>query len=231
MDKPDVRADSYGKDLFEVSVFLLLIVPSMIIDFFVLGSENISFAVTALSVIFRDIALTSLIVFFLWRNGEPLTLIGWNFNHLKKEVALGAGLFVPVMIGIRLLEKAFQHLGLSSNITRLPEFLSAKGPVEILLACILVTVVTVAEETIFRGYLILRFNALTTSVAASVIITSGVFALGHGYEGPASIGTIGVLGVVLALIYIWRKSLIAPMVIHFLIDFFPLVLMPLLKIR
>ncbi len=229
MENPGSKTDSRRKDLFEVSIFLLLIVPSMIISFFALGSEGISFPVAAFSVIFRDIALTSLVVFFLWHNGEPLALIGWNFNSLKKEAALGAGLFVPVMIGAWLIETAFQHLGLSS-MSKLPQFLSAKGPFEILLACALVTVVAVTEETIFRGYLMLRFNALTDSVAASVIITSGVFALGHGYEGPASVGTIGLLGVVLALIYVWRKSLIAPMVIHFLVDFFPLVLLPLVKV-
>jgi len=60
-----------------------------------------SFPVAAFSLIFRDIALTSLIVFFLWRNGEPLTLIGWHFNGLIKDAAIGAGLSVPVMIGIR----------------------------------------------------------------------------------------------------------------------------------
>jgi len=96
---------------------------------------------------------------------------------------------------------------------------------------LLVIVVAVTEETIFRGYLMLRFNALTTSLASSVIITSGIFSLAHGYEGSASVGTIGVLGIILTLIYIWRKSLIAPMVIHFFIDFFSLVLMPLLNAR
>ncbi len=232
MDKPDIRTNLHRKDLFEVSVFLLLIVPSMIISFFALGSEGgVSFPVTAFSVIFRDVALTSLVAFFLWRNGEALTLIGWKFDGLKREAALGIGLFLPVMAGVALIEKLFQHLGLSSHMGHLPQFLTAKGPLEILLACVLVTVVAVAEETIFRGYLMLRFNALTQSVAASVMITSGIFALGHGYEGAASVGTIGVLGAVLALIYIWRKSLIAPMVIHFLVDFLPLVLVPLVGVR
>ena len=231
MDKPNTRGDLCRRDLFEVSVFLFLIVPSIIISFFASGSEGMSFPVTAFSLIFRDIALTSLIVFFLWRNGEPLTLIGWHFNGLLKDAAIGAGLSVPVMIGIPLMEKAFQHLGLSSDISQLPQFLSAKGPLQILLAGLLVIVVAVTEETIFRGYLTLRFNALTTSLASSVIITSGIFSLAHGYEGSASVGTIGVLGIILTLIYIWRKSLIAPMVIHFFIDFFPLVLMPLLNAR
>jgi len=222
VENPESKIDSRIRDLFE---------PSMIISFFALGSEGgLSFPVTALSMIFQDIGLTTLVVFFLWRNGEPIALIGWKFKNLKKEAALGVGLYLPVMIGAWLLEKAFQHLGLTSTMKHLPEFLTAKPPLEILLAGVLVTVVAITEETIFRGYLMLRFNALTASLTASVIITSGVFALGHGYEGPASAGTTVVLGMVLALIYVWRKSLIAPVVIHFLVDFFPLVFVPLVKI-
>lgn len=228
---PDIRANSRRKDLFEVSVFLLLIVPSMIVSFFALKGEKLSFPILAFSVIFRDIALTCLVVFFLWRNGEPLSRIGWNFTGLKKEAALGAGLFLPVLFGESLIQKVFQGFGLSSNMSRLPQFLTARGPLEILLACVLVTVVAVTEETIFRGYLILRFNDLTASIAAAILISSVVFSIGHGYEGAASVGTIGVLGVILALIYVWRKSLVAPMVIHFLIDFFPLVLLPLVGTR
>jgi membrane protease YdiL (CAAX protease family) len=231
LENPEIRADSRIRDLFELCVFLLLIVPSMIFSFFTLGSENFDFRVSALSIILRDIALTSLVVYFLWRNGEPLALIGWRPNGLKIEALLGAGLFVPVTIGIILMESALQHFGLSSKMSHLPQFLSPKGQSDVLIAFVLVTVVAITEETIFRGYLILRLNSLFHSKAASVIITSGVFSLGHGYEGLASVGTIGVLGVVLALIYVWRKSLIAPMVIHFLIDFVPLVLIPLSKIR
>src|SRR5208337_3469972 len=67
------------------SVFLLLIVPSMIISFFALGSEGISFPVAAFSLILRDIAPTSLVVFFLWQNAEPLTLIGWKFKWPEKR--------------------------------------------------------------------------------------------------------------------------------------------------
>ena len=70
------------------------------------------------------------------------------------------------------------------------------------LAVILVTVVAVAEETIFRGYLLLRLLPLLRSTAASVLLSSAIFAVGHGYEGSAGLVTIGLMGIAFALVYL-----------------------------
>jgi membrane protease YdiL (CAAX protease family) len=91
-----------------------------------------------------------------------------------------------------------------------------------------VTVVAVAEETIFRGYLILRFKAVTGRTGAAALLSSIVFSLGHGYEGMAGVISGFSIGVVLALVYLWRKSLVAPIVIHFLTDFATIILPTLL---
>ncbi|MGC9196072.1 MAG: CPBP family intramembrane glutamic endopeptidase [Syntrophobacteraceae bacterium] len=219
------------KEFFELAVFLLLIIPSMMISFLPMGKERLGFAVMAVSIILRDISLTCLVFFFLWRDGEPLSRLGWKFGRLKEEIALGAILILPVLYAEPLLVKVFQWFGLSSAMSRLPQFLTPKGLPEIFLACILAAVAAVAEETIFRGYLLLRLNDLTGSTIAAVLISSVLFSLGHGYEGAASVGTVGVLGLLLALTYVWRKSLVAPAVLHFLIDFFPLVLLPLFKLK
>ncbi len=231
MDEPAIRSEGRRKELFEVAIFLLLIVPSMIISYLAFGKAKFGFSFLAISVILRDIALTCLVVFFLWRDGEPLARLGWKFTRLKQEAALGVALFLPILFGETIIQKVFEWFGLTSNLSRVARLLIPKSPFEIFLACILVTVVAVAEETIFRGYLMLRFNNLTGSIAAAVLISSVVFSIGHGYEGAANLGTVGVLGVILALIYVWRKSLVAPVVLHFLIDFVPLVLLPLSRIK
>ena len=224
MDTPDFGTDR-KRDLFELLVFLFFIVPSMIISFFSIeGGGSPNFPILSCSLIFNDLAYISLISFFVWRNGEPFTNIGWKFTGTAKEAALGVVLFLPLMACVWLIERGFQHRGLSSHMNRLPEFMAFNGPGEILLACVLIIVVAIAEETIFRGYLILRFSRLTGSLSASVIISSVLFTLGHGYEGLATMATIFISGTIVALIYVWRKSLLAPVVIHLLIDLYPLVL-------
>jgi membrane protease YdiL (CAAX protease family) len=114
-------------------------------------------------------------------------------------------------------------MGLSTPSTPLPSFLAARGMAEFLLAFVLVVIIAMAEETIFRGYLILRLRAITASPAAAVLVSSVVFSLGHGYEGSAGVVTVGVMGVIFALFYMWRQSLVAPMVMHFLQDFIGIV--------
>ena len=219
------------EQLIEMAVFLFLIVPSLVLSFFMIKQGSMSFMLTAVSIILRDAALVSLILFLLWHNGESIDRIGWSFRNGWRDVALGLGLFLPLLYGTGLLERALQAGGFSAPSTPLPSFLTAKGTAESLMASLLVIVVAIAEETMFRGYLILRLKAVTASPAAAVVLSAVIFALGHGYEGSAGVVTVGVMGLVFAVIYLWRKSLIAPIVMHFLQDFISIILLPVLGIK
>jgi membrane protease YdiL (CAAX protease family) len=213
-----------------VSVFLFLIVPSLVFSFFVINQGGVGFVLTAISTIARDLALVSLILFFVWRNREAVRKIGWTFKNGWKDIVLGIVLFLPLFYGAAVLESALHAIGFTVPPAPTPSFLAAKGASEILLAFVLVVVVALAEETIFRGYLILRFKTVTGSVVAAVLLSAIVFSLGHGYEGTAGVVTVGAIGVALALVYLWRKSLIAPITMHFLQDFVGIVLLPWLGI-
>ena len=158
------RGPEAREQFFEVLVFLFLIVPSMVLSFFVIRQGTLGFVFTASSVMLRDLALVSLILFFLWRNGEPLEQLGWNFKNGWKDVALGIGLFLPMFFAAGLLDNALQAAGFSAPATPMPSFLEARGRAELLLAFFLVVLVAIAEETIFRGYLLLRFRGLNLSL-------------------------------------------------------------------
>jgi membrane protease YdiL (CAAX protease family) len=86
----------------------------------------------------------------------------------------------------------------------------------------------VAEEIIFRGYLILRFKTLSKSTVAAVVLAAFIFSLGHGYEGSAGVITVGVIGALLGIIYLWRRSLVPTLVMHFLLDFIGIVFVPIM---
>jgi membrane protease YdiL (CAAX protease family) len=222
----------FGKEqLYEVSVFLLLILPSMALSFFVVKRGNLSFAVIASATILRDLGLISLIFFFLWRNGETVSQIGWTFKNGMKDIVLGIGLYIPFTLGADLLEGALRTAGFSVPSTPLPSSLTVMGIPEFLLASALVVVVALAEEIIFRGYLILRFKVVGRSLPVALLLSAAVFSLGHGYEGSAGVITVGMMGLAFGLIYVWRKSLVAPIVMHFLQDFIGIVLVPLLGMK
>jgi len=212
----------------EIGVFLLLIVPSMILGYFELQTTSVGFVLAALSTIFSDVGLVALILFFLWRNGEPFTRVGWTRRNFFGEMLLGVLLFIPAFIITTAVEFLLRVAGLSAPSPSSQSFLAPHGSLQMALAILLVVVVAIAEETIFRGYLILRFENLLPSAGNAILLSSFIFALGHGYEGGVGLVTVGIMGVILALVYVWRRSLVAPATMHFLQDFLVIVLVPLL---
>jgi membrane protease YdiL (CAAX protease family) len=217
--------------LFEVSVFVFLILPSLLLSFVSVGSAGLSFLLGGTAIIFRDLALVSLVVFFIWRNREPVARIGWTLQRRWQDVGLGVLLFVPMFLSAIWVEQIAQAAGLSPGPKSLPAVLKPQGAGEFVLASLMVVVVALAEETIFRGYLILRIKAVTGSVLAAIVLSTVIFSLGHGYEGSAGVVTVGYMGLVFALIYLWRGSLVAPIVMHFMQDFLGIVLLPVFGLR
>ena len=141
----------------------------MVFSFFAIRQGSLSFVLVAFATILRDLGLVSLILFFVWRNGEPINWVGWTFKNSWKEIGLGIGLYIPFFIAAGFLERALQVAGLSVPSIPLPS-VAAKGMGELLLAIGLVAVVAMAEETIFRGYLILRLKAITASPATAALL-------------------------------------------------------------
>ncbi len=210
----------------ELLAFLFLVVPGLVLSFLVQGEDRIGFVVGAIAIMVRDLALVALILYFLRRNGETLGAIGWRARSVGREAAIGLMLAVPAFLGEILLNLALSALGLSSPSHR-PSELSPHGIPQIALAAVLVGVVAVSEETIFRGYLLLRLRDVGASTPIAILVSSFIFTLGHGYEGTAGLIVVGALGVLLACVYTWRESLVAPVVLHFALDFVPIVVVPL----
>jgi membrane protease YdiL (CAAX protease family) len=230
-DEPEKRPCiplSLKEQKLELAVFLFLIVPSLAYSFIATGSGSGSGSVTvpatAVAIILRDLALVALILFFLWHNVEPVKKIGWTIIHGYRDAAIALILFIPLFFLMALLDTYLSGIGFS-NVWEVaaPVTTGLYGPV---LAVILVVVVAIAEETIFRGYLLLRLNGVFGNVAVAVILSAVIFAIGHGYEGSAGVITVGVMGLIFALIYVWRKSLVAPIILHFLQDLTVIVLIP-----
>jgi membrane protease YdiL (CAAX protease family) len=213
----------------ELAVFLLLVVPSMILSFFAVKTGTLGFVTTAFATILRDTGLVALVWLFLWKNGEPLESIGLSSRSRWREIVLGGALYFVLAPVVGSVESLLHAAGISEPSTNLPNFLTVTGNAELILAVILVAVVAMAEEILFRGYLIRRIAAITGSTGAAVILSSILFALGHGYEGTIGVLTVGVTGLCFALVYLWRGSLVAPVTMHFILDFIGIVAMPLWK--
>ncbi|QKT03996.1 CPBP family intramembrane metalloprotease [Ectothiorhodospiraceae bacterium 2226] len=210
----------------ELLLFLLVIFPVVAAMMVLLRPSELTFTTVALhTIVLQSVLLAVAVGLVRWR-GEPLAALGLRFGRYWREVQWGVLLFAPMYVGAALLEALLREAGLS-GLDAPPSFLVPVGPEEMLLALVFLVVVAIAEEVVFRGYLLLRLRVVLGSPVGAVIVGSIIFALGHGYQGGAGVVTIGAVGAVLALVYLWRGSLVAPMVMHFLQNFLGIVVMPL----
>jgi membrane protease YdiL (CAAX protease family) len=78
----------------------------------------------------------------------------------------------------------------------------------------------VCEEWLYRGFFLAVVAALAGGMptGALVVVAAVAFGLAHAYQGPAGVLTTGVLGGVMAAVYLQTGSLLLPVLLHALID-------------
>lgn len=75
----------------------------------------------------------------------------------------------------------------------------------------------ICEEFLYRGFLMWYLEQLTGPVAA-VVISSLLFGIGHAYQGSRGMIQTGLVGLALALLYVFSGSLWLPILLHAFID-------------
>jgi len=166
--------------------------------------------------VFHNVAMMALALYFLRRNGEALSTIGLNPANRYREIVRGLVLFFPILIFMGLLAQLLRFAGLPITPNPMQTVIAELGRFEIIGMIGLMVIIAIAEEIVFRGYLIQRLQLISGSSQTAVILSSVLFALGHGYQGPIALVVIFVLGMILGGIFVLTRSLIAPMTIHFL---------------
>lgn len=74
------------------------------------------------------------------------------------------------------------------------------------------------EEFVFRGYIQRQFQALCGHTVAACILQVSIFTLGHLYQGWSRLIPVFLIGLVLTVVALWRKSLVPGMIAHGLGD-------------
>lgn len=230
LENPSVLSPATRKRrALELGVVLLLIGPSFALSYFVTNSGSPRFWLITASTILRDLGLLALLAYFVWVNGERLLDLGWRRDRAWVDALLGLALFAPLTISASTLQRALEWIGVPGPPASQQNLLEVSDLPEAVVGVLLVLVIAVTEETLFRGYLIRRFGALSSSVSVAVVASTLVFSLGHGYEGVSGMITVAYMGATFAVIYLWRRSLVAPATMHFAQDFLAIVLIPLLR--
>jgi len=94
----------------------------------------------------------------------------------------------------------------------------AQNTVEALAFLALALTAGFVEEFVFRGYIQRQCQALCGNTVVASILQLIIFSQGHLYQGWIRLVPVVLIGVVLTIVALWRKSLIPGMVAHGLGD-------------
>lgn len=164
--------------------------------------------------------LLALVLFCLRRHGERPRAVFLGRRSPLREAALGVILLPFLLAGV---------LGLLAGLrTRYPWLHNVPdNPLAALvvdspgaLAVVLVTVLVAGglREELQRAFLLHRFEQRLGGAVVGLLATSVAFGLGHTLQGWDAAITIGALGLVWGLIYLARRSAVAPIVSHALFN-------------
>ena len=86
----------------------------------------------------------------------------------------------------------------------------------------------ICEELLFRGFLLqyLHVSPWKLPLTAALLIAAVIFGLQHLYQGAAGSIMSGLIGLLLSLLFLLTGSLLAPMVLHAVMDLRMLVILP-----
>ncbi len=145
--------------------------------------------------------------------------LGLRASRPEREVVFGALLGGMLWFGLNYLVGPVVLLVWRAVTGRLPPTPNQLpgvdfGPVEIGIGAVLLILVTpVAEELFYRGLL---FGSLWPRVGTgwAVVISASLFGASHFAGGAVLVPILFVFGLVQALVFRWRRSLVAPIAAH-----------------
>jgi membrane protease YdiL (CAAX protease family) len=178
-------------------------------------------------IVLRELVVLALVALLFWviLKGErlPLSSIGLRRDGLGRSLGWGLALTVALAAGIAACLVTFQLVGAHYG---------SDGPrIAVSMGATLLTMVRagIAEEVFYRGFAIERIEALTGSRWLAALIPLACFVGGHYRQGWPGMVLVLMLGSILTAFYLWKRNLIAVILAHFLIDFIPNVLLPMIS--
>jgi uncharacterized protein len=170
--------------------------------------------VVALSLI--DTALlVGLMTVLLREHGERPTDVWFGAGPSGREVRLGLLSVPPLVLGVGLLLNGLRWAApqLQNVPTNPLEALADTLPSAVVLGLVAIVAGGVREE-LQRGFLLHRVERYLGGSTLGVIVLSAAFGLGHYVQGWDAVITTGVMGLFWAVMYVRRRSSLAPLVSH-----------------
>jgi membrane protease YdiL (CAAX protease family) len=161
------------------------------------------------------ILLGALICLLLVANGESIRDIFLGRRRVLTEVPVGLMSVVPVLLiagAVMLAARAIAPW--LHNVPVNPLASLMQSPRDIWLFAVVALVAGGVREELQRAFLLTRFEQHLGGAKVGLAVTSVAFGLGHLLQGFDAALATGTLGLLWGVLYLWRRSAVAPIVSH-----------------
>jgi CAAX protease family protein len=195
-----------------IALFGILIVRWTVTLFY----PSLSFAATLWKESFIWLCVIALLLIIRRGEGLPLSSINLGTARIKSSILWGGIITVLCgVVGAAVVSLThFKGGELGQALFRLPLWL----------VILVVVRAGLVEELFYRGYAIERLQLVGLNRYLAGAIPLLIFGFAHGANGWANIVVALSLGLVLTIVYLWRRDLVANMIGHFMVDFISVVL-------
>ena len=177
------------------------------------GQLSLPFVVTLSAA--DTIILIGLMVILTIARGERVSELWLGNRPFGREAGIGALLVPVVFFMVVLLLSALMALApwLHNVPTNTHENM-ATTPFDAVLFAVVAIVGGGVREELQRAFLLRRFEQHLGGAVVGVVVLSVAFGLGHIVQGWDAVVTTGLLGAFWAVLYLRRRSAVAPLVSH-----------------
>ena len=177
------------------------------------GTLNIGFvAVLSLA---DTVFLVALIVAFLRSHGENVREVFLGDRPILAEIRAGLPMTVAVYaIALVVLATTRVIAPWLRTVEQNPLQDLMKTPLHALIFAVVVVVAGGVREELQRAFLLRRFEQALGGRTVGVVVASIGFGLGHWVQGADAMVATALLGAFWAIVYLRRRSVVAPMVSH-----------------
>ena len=174
--------------------------------------------------VIQELAALGVLFYVLFRQGRNPRDLGFSFSWKDIPLSLGLALvaFLAEVIAWQALSYGY-NLATGNNLDANPknvEFITSTLSIWTL---ILIVINPFFEELIVRAYLISEIQTFTGSAFVAVVLSAGLQATYHLYQGAAGFVPYAAMFAVFSLYYVQNRRIVPVILAHFYFDLFAVI--------